>query len=360
MDITSCNLLKLFLVSYSLKVSYMKDKPSVYAGENKEELPDEDTSEGRKKMEFIMKLSKLILTTLAAAAVIGFAGCKGDDEDQHDILNISGDTASVCYTNTSAITYRGFRTLKTKHTDAVAVFTLGDAAEDASDRTGVFGFVFDLQKNKNATDANNAKKTVYDFTAVSLRKNGDAVQCYVSRFEGVDPNQMDGGNNFKDVEGEELTTTGKTIGNHTAKETVILKGSSGAYATITPPNDGWSYSNGGIQVAVEVKANNDSTYTVKFYDSTAVSKIKQKMEEIDEEGNGQTVTIKTGQIEAGATTLSFTGDSNGESLTVPASWTTDNQQKMGFYAAVYPGKTLVGSLRLPYILNEDEVVEWED
>ena len=59
MDITSCNLLKLFLVSYSLKVSYMKDKPSVYAGENKEELPDEDTSEGRKKMEFIMKLSKL-------------------------------------------------------------------------------------------------------------------------------------------------------------------------------------------------------------------------------------------------------------------------------------------------------------
>ena len=168
MDITSCNLLKLFLVSYSLKVSYMKDKPSVYAGENKEELPDEDTSEGRKKMEFIMKLSKLILTTLAAAAVIGFAGCKGDDEDQHDILNISGDTASVCYTNTSAITYRGFRTLKTKHTDAVAVFTLGNAEQTDEPRTGVFGFVFDLQKNKNATDANGAKKTVYDFTAVVM------------------------------------------------------------------------------------------------------------------------------------------------------------------------------------------------
>ena len=333
----------------------------MYAGENKEELPDEDTSEGRKKMEFIMKLSKLILTTLAAAAVIGFAGCKGDDEDQHDILNISGDTASVCYTNTSGITYRGFRTLKTKHTDAVAVFTLGNAEQTDEPRTGVFGFVFDLQKNKEATDKTGAKKTVYDFTAVSLRKNGDDVQCYVSRFKGVDPNQMDGGNNFKDVEGNELTEAGKTIGNHTAKEEVILKGSSGAYATITPPNDGWSYSNGGIQVAVEVKANNDDgTYTVKFYDSTAVSKIKQKMEEIDEEGNGQTVTIKTGQIEAGATTLSFEGEPNGSSLTVPASWSTDNQQKMGFYAAVYPGKTLVGSLRLPYILNEDEVVEWED
>ena len=139
-----------------------------------------------------------------------------------------------------------------------------------------------------------------------------------------------------------------------------MKGSSGAYAKINPPDDGWSYSNGGIQVAVEVKANNNGTYTVKFYDSTAVSKIKYKEEVIDEEGNGQTVTIKTGQIEVGATELSFTGDSNGSSLTVPASWTSDNQQKMGFYAAVYPGKTLVGSLRLPYILNEDEVVEWED
>lgn len=345
----------------------MKDKPSVYAGENKEEQPDEDTSEGRKKMEFIMKLSKLILTTLAAAAVIGFAGCKGDDEDQHDILNISGDTASVCYTNTSGITYRGFRTLKTKHTDAVAVFTLGNAEQTYEPRTGVFGFVFDLQKDKEYKDNNGNKKTVYNFTAVSLRKNGNDVQCYVSRFEGVDPLQMDGGNNFKDVTGAELSTEGNQIGpegnKKTAKETEILKGSSGAYAKINPPTGGWSSFNGGAQVAVEVKANNDGTYTVKFYDSNAVSKIKYKDEVINEEGNGQTVTIKTGQIEAGATPLEFAGDTNGSSLTVPASWATSgesNQQKMGFYAAVYPGKTLVGSLRLPYILNEDEVVEWED
>lgn len=362
-DITSCNLLKLFLVSYSLKVSYMKDKPSVYAGENKEELPDEDTSEGRKKMEFIMKLSKLILTTLAAAAVIGFAGCKGDDEDQHDILNISGDTASVCYTNTSGITYRGFRTLKTKHTDAVAVFTLGNAEQTDEPRTGVFGFVFDLQKNKEATDKTGAKKTVYDFTAVSLRKNGDDVQCYVSRFKGVDPNQMDGGNNFKDVEGNELTEAGKTIGNHTAKEEVILKGYSGAYAKINPPNDGWSYSNGGIQVAVEVKAI-ENGYTVAFYDGNAVSTRSYKVEDIKDD-DGKTKKIRTGQIDENAVPVNFVGNVKGTSLSITGvdkcSWSgTDNQQKMGFYAAVYPGKTLVGSLRLPYILNEDEVVEWED
>jgi len=338
----------------------------VYAGENKEELPDEDTSEGRKKMEFIMKLSKLILTTLAAAAVIGFAGCKGDDEDQHDILNISGDTASVCYTNTSGITYRGFRTLKTKHTDAVAVFTLGNAEQTDEPRTGVFGFVFDLQKNENATDANGTKKTVYDFTAVSLRKNGNDVQCYVSRFKGVDPDKMDGGNNFKDVEGNELTTAGKTIGNHTAKEEVILKGDgNSAYATINPPaGESFTTVNGGVQVAVEVKAI-ENGYTVAFYDGNAVSTRSYKVEDIKDD-DGKTKKIRTGQIDENAEPVKFAGNVSGTSLSITGkdkcSWagTEKNQQKMGFYAAVYPGKTLVGSLRLPYILNEDEVVEWED
>ena len=343
----------------------MKDKPPVYAGENKEEQPDEDTFDGRKKMEFIMKLSKLILTTLAAAAVIGFAGCKGDDEDQHGILKIKGDTASVDYTNESNITFRGFKTLKTKHTDAVAVFTLGDIEHDDDERTGVFGFVFDLQKNKDATDGNGTKKTVYDFTAVSLRKNGNDVQCYVSRFEGVDPDKMDGGNNFKDVNGDALTTAGKTIGNHTAKETVILKGDgNSAYATITPPDDGWSYSNGGIQVAVEVKAINNG-YAVAFYDGDAVSTHSYKVEDIEDD-DGKTKKIRTGQIDANAVPVNFSGNISSNSLSITGtdkcSWaeTGKNQQKMGFYAAVYPTKTLVGSIRLPYILNEDEVVEWED
>ena len=52
-------------------------------------------------------------------------------------------------------------------------------------------------------------------------------------------------------------------------------------------------------------------------------------------------------------------------VTIDASWKAEGLSKpkqtdMGFYAAVYPKKTLEGKIQLPYILNEDEVIEWED
>lgn len=296
-----------------------------------------------------MKLSKVLLSSAAIALVLGFAGC-ATDEDEHNILNIKGDTASVNYTNEGTVTYRGFRTLKTKHTDAVAVFTLGGAeAEDTTDRTGVMGFVFDLDKDKTVTNTNGeTKEHIYNFTAVSLRKNGSAIQAYISRFEGVDADNMDGGDNFKDADGKELSTTATTLG---AKETEILKGTSGAYATLNgvTKNDDGTYT-----VAVEVIANADGIYSVKFYDGKDAVAESAK----DEDG------VKTGQIKSGAKELTITGNKTSQPITVDASWkegaTKTKQTDMGFYAAVYPGKTLVASLQLPYILNEDEVIEWED
>ena len=313
-----------------------------------------------------MKLSKVLLSSaVAAALVFGFAGC-ADNEDEHNILYVKGDTAyvgdssdgSVGYTNNSDVTYRGFRTLKTKHTDAVAVFSLkGADTEDTSERTGVLGYVFDLSKDKKIKNTAGESKTVYDFTAVSLRKNGSKIQAYISRFEGVDPNNMDGGNNFKDVDGNELTTAGKLIGEHNAKETEYLKGSSGAYAVlegVSKDDDGY------YTVAVEVTADASGVYSVKFYDGKDAT--AEAKGETDEDGN----TVKTGQIKAGATALTISdGSVSSNPVTVDASWKKDGltkpvQTDMGFYAAVYPQKTLVGKIQLPYILNEDEVVEWED
>ncbi len=296
-----------------------------------------------------MKISKILVGAVAAVAMVGFFGC-ATNEDEHNIISVKGDTASVNYTNEGTVTYRGFRTLKTKHTDAVAVFTLGGTeTEDTSARTGVMGFVFDLEKDKSVKNSSNeTKKHIYDFTAVSLRKNGSAIQAYISRFEGVDADNMDGDNNFKDADGKELTTTASVLG---AKETEILKGTSGAYATLNgvTKNDDGTYT-----VAVEVIANTDGTYSVKFYDGKDAVAESAK----DEDG------VKTGQIKSGAKELTITGNKTSQPITVDASWkegaTKTKQTDMGFYAAVYPGKTLVASLQLPYILNEDEVIEWED
>ena len=307
----------------------------------------------------------LFSSAVAAALVFGFAGC-ADDEDEHNILYVKGDTAyigdssngSVGYTNDSNTTYRGFRTLKTKHTDAVAIFSLkGADTEDSDERTGVLGYVFDLNKDKKVTNSTGEEKTVYDFTAVSLRKNGSNIQAYISRFEGVDPKNMDGGNNFKDVDGNELTSGGKIIGGHNAKETEYLKGSSGAYANlkgVSKDDEGY------YTVAVEVTADDTGVYSVKFYDGKDAT--AEEKGETDEDGK----TVKTGQIKAGAKALEITGgNKNTNPVTVDASWKKDGLKKpvqtdMGFYAAVYPQKTLEGKIQLPYILNEDEVIEWED
>ena len=312
----------------------------------------------------INTLKVLLSSAVAAALVFGFAGC-ADNEDEHNILYVKGDTAyigdsgndSVGYTNDSDVTYRGFRTLKTKHTDAVAIFYLkGAETEDPSDRTGVLGYVFDLNKDKRVKNNAGESKTVYDFTAVSLRKNGNNIQAYISRFEGVDPSNMDGGNNFKDVNGDELNSTGKVIGEHNAKETEYLKGASGAYANLTGVSKD---SDGYYKVAVEVTAAASGVYSVKFYDGNDAT--AEGKDETNDAGD----TVKTGQIKAGAKLLTIAGNTTSNPVTIDASWKADGLSKpkqtdMGFYAAVYPKKTLEGKIQLPYILNEDEVIEWED
>ncbi|WP_273464698.1 hypothetical protein [Treponema berlinense] len=68
-----------------------------------------------------MKLSKILFSSaVLAALVFGFASCK-EDEDEHDLLEVSGSTASVDYTNETATMQRGFVSTRTNHRAAVAV-----------------------------------------------------------------------------------------------------------------------------------------------------------------------------------------------------------------------------------------------
>ncbi len=327
----------------------------------------------------------LLSSAVAAALVFGFAGC-ASDEDEHGILNVSGDTASIDYTNESDVTYRGFKTLKTKHTEATAVIKLNtknaeaDTSSDDLAKAGVFGFVFDLDSTKTK-DLDGKKVKNYSFSAVSVRYYNDNLEAYVSRFENISPDYQDGGNNFKDIYGSEIGTNilynkdgtkllgddGKTKTQKSiATEAEYLKGT-GAYAQIASlstlkAKGMYDDSTGVITVAVMVTAKDNGTYTIGFYNEEDLNLVSEK----DSEGN----KIQKGTVKDGKTAIEFIvkvgADVKYDSgvLTVPASWqegaTTTKQTEIGFYAAVYPQKTLVGSIQLPYILNEDEVIDWED
>lgn len=289
-----------------------------------------------------MKLSKVLMTVAAAAALVGFAGC-ATDEDKHDMITVKGDTAYIEATNDTNDTWRGFKTLKTKHTDADALFTINpDDLSEVVGRAGVIGFVFDLNETKNVVNTNGDKKKVYDFTAVSFRLSGGQPQAYISRFEGVDADNMDGKDNFKDIDGEVLSPTGTIIGGHNAKETEVLKGSSTTSSTAYA-NLALTKVEGAYKCYVDVKANDNGTYTVTFYDGNVAANFDTK-----------------GKLKDDANPIVVTGNV-GNGVTVEASWTLGPvQTQMGFYAATYGGATMKGTLQLPEILNEDEVVEWDD
>lgn len=283
-----------------------------------------------------MKLSKILLSSVVAAAMaFGMLGC-GIKDDEHGMIKVKGDTATVDYVNSSNSVNRAFRTLKTKHTDATAVITIDPASKDEK---SVFGFIFDVEKDKNVNNAAGTKKLAYDFSAVAVRRSGNQLQAYVSRFENVDKDLLESDKNFLNVDGNNAET-------QYLKGTKNLDDTYKAYATIAIPA-----SDDLMSVAVVVTANNGAdsntkgSYTVKFY----------KSEDVDADG----------KVKDGKSAVTFDGtnkDSSSEdTVTVPASWKgTKSQQFLGFYAASYPNSTNKGSIKLPHILNEDEVIEWDD
>lgn len=305
-----------------------------------------------------MKISKILMGAAALTGALILGGCR-QNEDEHGILNIKGDTASIDYTNEDTITYRGFNTLRTKHTDAVAVVSIdtNKAKAEDGDKAGVFGFLFDLQKNSDKKNTAGESKQSYDFSTVAIRYYDGELGAYVSRYTGVSPEYMDGGNNFNDVDNKEIGTKGSV-----GTEVSYLKGTpftkSNAYARLesVTPIDGI------VKVAIKVTADTENgKYTVTFYDgNTAI----QEKSETAEDGT----TVKTGDIASDATKLSFTGTGktglSSNTVTLPSvGWkagasSAKAQTEMGFYAAVYPKATLVGEIKLPYILNEGEVAEW--
>ncbi len=287
---------------------------------------------------------------MIATLVFGFTACK-EDEDEHDLLSVSGSTATVDYTNDTTTLQRGFVSTRTKHRAAVAVFTIDTKASTSN--AGNLGFLFDVVKttaSEHTTASDGVSVDTYDFGNVTVNYEGSTLRTYVSLYKGVATKDssgnslLDGGSNFKGADGNIATSSGNGTTSAYEKEYIT---------TWTSLSSVKADSNGLIKVAVVVtpvapETNNaNGSYTVALYDASSVA-------------TGGSKSEPSSWISSSATALTTTS--------VPASWTANAgteeaslpQSLIAFYAAVKASSTLVGNITLPYIQNEAEVIEWEE
>lgn len=235
-----------------------------------------------------MKLSKVLLSSaVAAALVFGFAGC-ADGSDDGDAIN--GENIEFTHgQKTDTVTeedsagynyYRGFKTTKTNHYSSNALITIENPALSETSKypdgsaitsNAGLGFVFgEYDSSVNVTEDSSTKSVkLYTFGIASVRYNVSTkkVQWYVSWVKET-PETVFGYNNssnFTDKLGTDETEYGK--------ETQIV-----------PTSGYWkdtdiSLTDGNLVVKVAVTANDDGSYKVELqnedgsttYDTATVS-----------------------------------------------------------------------------------------
>ena len=131
-----------------------------------------------------MKLSKVLLGSLFAAAMLGlFAGCAKEDDPYDMITEKNSTTWEISHTNEEADTvHRGYASTNFKHSGGLVNIHF-NSKSNGTYGDGVMGFVFGLRANETNSKAN-------DFFVVGVRNRGD---YYVSKYENVTNLQ---GNNF--------------------------------------------------------------------------------------------------------------------------------------------------------------------
>lgn len=270
-----------------------------------------------------MKLSTKILMggmALLMASTM-FIGCP----------EVAGETGSIGedlkLTNDSATGYkRGYKSLKTKHTSASALITLGAMNGTNDNGDGIIGFIYHIQ---DVSDDKGTPTGAKNFGLVGLGRNKKGqLMAYSSFFRNVavDNTNINKEKNFTDP-------NGIVIGAKDCKATEY-KGELKTYteykSDITKP----------VTYRVDVVAGGN--------DTDGDGKVE------DGEGDGSyKITISTVKDDNSA-------DKKIVGYTIPAKETGDTkatQYDLGIYTNAYKGQTLTGRLELVDIVNEAEVVE---
>lgn len=269
-----------------------------------------------------MKLSTKILMggmALLMASTM-FIGCP----------EVAGETGSIGedleLTNNTTDGYkRGYKSLKTKHTSASALITLGAMNGNYKNGDGIIGFIYHIQ---DVSDSNGTPTGAKNFGLVGLGRypNGQLF-AYSSFFKkvAVDDVNINKAKNFTDLNG-------------------VMIGEKNCEAT-EKGGDIKTYSN-------KSDITKPVTYRVDVVAGGPDTDKDGKVE--DGEGDGSyKITISTVKDDNSA-------DKKIDEFSIPATVTDDTkatQYDLGIYTNAYPGQTLRGRLELVDIVNEAEVAE---
>lgn len=269
-----------------------------------------------------MKLSTKILMggmALLMASTM-FIGCP----------EVAGETGSIGedlkLTNDSTTGYkRGYKSLKTKHTSASALITLGAMNGTNDNGDGIIGFIYHIQ---DVSDDKGTPTGAKNFGLVGLGRNKKGqLMAYSSFFKNVavDNTNINKEKNFTDP-------NGIVIGAKDCKATEY----EGELKTYTEKSD--------ITKPV--------TYRVDVVAGGPDTDKDGKVE--DGEGDGSyIITVSTVKDDNSA-------DTKIVDYKIPAKETGDTkatQYDLGIYTNAYKGQTLTGRLELVDIVNEAEVAE---
>lgn len=244
---------------------------------------------------------------------------------------VAGETGSIGedlkLTNDSATGYkRGYKSLKTKHTSASALITLGAMNGTNDNGDGIIGFIYHIQ---DVSDDKGTPTGAKNFGLVGLGRNKKGqLMAYSSFFRNVavDNTNINKEKNFTDLNGVVIGATGCEATEYEGKLLTYSKYTS----EITKP----------ITYRVDVVAGGE--------DTDKDGKVE------DGEGDGSyKITVSTVKDDNSA-------DKEIVSYSIPATVTGDKkatQYDLGIYTNAYKEQTLTGRLELVDIVNEAEVVE---
>ena len=301
-------------------------------------------------------VKKILLGTLAVAAILTFASCGQREEAGNSELidiNAGSSKGSIDYTNESEDTTRGFKTLQTKHLDAICHIetTVTELKGDNAKASGTMGYIFNVVKAEDGT---------YSFSIAGARynqKSGD-VEAYVETFKGIAADKLE----------ENLTggkkATGLSYGDTAFGFTLVEKTDVNrllAAQTEEPKKlDLWIdlVANGKAKkddtAAPKGRGGKEGTYTVTFYWKDPVRQSSATSYDLTYgEAKGAAPTtfaegfLKSCTIEAADVNAAYDAEKG----------LTSMQSDVGFYANVYAGQTLKGTWKLDEIKKEAEEIE---
>lgn len=267
------------------------------------------------------------------------AGCKLE-EDALNMLNPSGDNCTIDFTNdgSKAEYARAFLTTKTAHLSAdMAIEIDTKKTTTGSGYATTTGYIFNVS-------GSGTEKSPYSFCLIGIKKEGATPKYFASYYTGVLSDDCTSDADDFDTDANK------------AYEYDL----SGGWKSI--PTGSYTESNGKLSVYIAVTALNGSTEITT--EKIANTEVDAKTRDTNaDKADALKVTLKASKTATTGTEITYNktninkGKSSKTGATDIESFSANKQGKLGYYAMVKKGSTLVANWEQQNFILSSEVVE---